>query len=226
MLVTGKHMRNLVASTSIDVSLNGSNIEHVADFKLLGITLDQDLSFNRQIEELCKKLGKRIGLLRHISPYLKRNQRDIYYSMIINPAMLYGSTIWTSCSKENLLKVLRLQKRAARIILDAERTAPSVDLFNTLKWVPCYAESYVNRCALTYKRLNGNTPEYINDLLFRNSDTHNRSTRFRNINLMCLQFKRSTEGGRAFALRATKEWNKFIMVIELSGVQFGLKSYT
>ena len=58
--------------------LNGSNIEHVTDFKLLGITLDQDLSLNRQIEELCKKLAKRIGLLRHISPYLKRNQRDIY----------------------------------------------------------------------------------------------------------------------------------------------------
>ena len=136
---------NLVASTSIDVSLNGSNIKHVADFKLLGIKLDQDLSFNRQIEELCKKLAKRIGLLRHGSPYLKRNQRDIYYSTIIKPVMLYSSTIWTSCSKENLLKVLRLQKRAARIILDAERTAPSVDLFNTLKRVPFYAESYVNR---------------------------------------------------------------------------------
>ena len=49
---------------------------------------------------------------------------------------------------------------------------------------------------------------------------------FCNINLMCPRFKRSTEGGRALALRATKEWNKFIMVIELSGVQFGLKSYT
>ena len=44
MLMTGKRLRNLVASTSIDVSLNGSNIEHVTDFKLLGITLDQDLS--------------------------------------------------------------------------------------------------------------------------------------------------------------------------------------
>ena len=99
--------------------LNGSNIEHVTDFKLLGVTLDQDLSFNRQIEEFCQKLAKCIGLLRHISPYLKRNQRDILYSTIIKPVMLYGSTIWTSCSKKNILKVLRLQKRAARIVLDA-----------------------------------------------------------------------------------------------------------
>ena len=136
MLVTGKRLRNLVASTSIDINLNGSNIEHVTDFKLLMVTLDRDLSFNRQIEELCKKLAKRIGLLLHIRPYLKRNQRDIYYSTIIKPVMLYGSAISTSCSKENLLKVLRLQKRAPRIILDAERTAPSIGLLNTLKWVP------------------------------------------------------------------------------------------
>ena len=58
--------------------------------------------------------------------------------------MLYGSMIWTSCSKVNFLKVLRLQKRAARIILDAERTVPSVGFFNTLKWVPFYDESYVD----------------------------------------------------------------------------------
>ena len=109
MLITGKRLRNLVTSTSIDVSLNGSNIEHVTDFKLLGITLDQDLSFHRQIEKLCKKLAKSIGLLCHISPYLKRNQRAVFYT-IIKPVMLYGSTIWISCSKENLLKVLRLKK--------------------------------------------------------------------------------------------------------------------
>ena len=130
--------------------------------------------------------------------------------------MLYGSTIWTSCSKENLLKVLRLQKRAAGIILDAERTAPSVGLFTTLKWVPFYAESYVNRCSLTCKRLNSNTPEYINDLLIRNSDIHNRSTRFCNINLRCPRFKRSTEGGRKFAVRATKEWNKLSVDLKQS----------
>ena len=29
----------------------------------------------------------------HISPYLKRNQRDIYYSMIIKPVMLHGSRL-------------------------------------------------------------------------------------------------------------------------------------
>ena len=88
-----------------------------------------------------------------------------------------------------------------------EPAASSISLFNTLKWVPFYVESYVNRCTLTYKRLNGNTPEYINDLLIRNSDIDNRSTRFCNLNLSCPRYKRSTEGGRSFTVRAITEWN-------------------
>ena len=110
MLVTGKCLWNLVTSTTIDVNLNGRNIEHVTHFKLLGVMLDHDLSFNHQIEGLCKKLAKLIGFLHRNSPYLKCSQQDIYYSMIIKSVMLYGSMIWTSCSKENHFKVLRLQK--------------------------------------------------------------------------------------------------------------------
>ena len=82
MLVTGNRGRNLVASTTIDFNLNGKDIEHVTDFKFLGVMFRGNVrsrSFiNRQIEELCKKLAKRMRLLRHISPYLKtRSTRHI-----------------------------------------------------------------------------------------------------------------------------------------------------
>ena len=65
MLVTGKRLRNKVAPLSIDVNLNGNSIENVIDFKLLGITLDQNGAFDLQIEESSKKLVKRIALFRH-----------------------------------------------------------------------------------------------------------------------------------------------------------------
>ena len=75
------------------------------------------------------------------SPYLKHSQQDIYYSTIIKPIILYGDMIWTSCNKGNLLKVHVFKN--VRIILDAKRTTPFVALFNSLKWIPFYAESYV-----------------------------------------------------------------------------------
>ena len=50
--------------------------------------------------------------------------------------MLYLSPIWSSCNKELLERVLRMQKRAAGIILDAERTARTLTMFNELNWIP------------------------------------------------------------------------------------------
>ena len=45
-------------------------------------------------------------------------------------------------------------------------------------------------------------------MLKLNSDTHNRSTRFSNLNFNCPRYKNETEGGgRTFTVRSIKEWN-------------------
>ena len=105
-------------------------------------------------------------------------------------------------------KYLKLQKRAARIILDAERLTPSVVYFNNLNWLPFTKKSLIKRYALVYKRVhNYITPSYVISILVGNSEIHNRATRHSNINLMCPKYKRKTEGGRTFTIRTIKDWN-------------------
>ena len=41
-----------------------------------------------------------------------------------------------------------------------------------------------------------------------NSQIHNRSTRFLNLNFHCPVFKKNTEGGQTFSLRTIRNWNK------------------
>ena len=113
-------------------------------------------------------------------------------------------------------RILKLQKRAARIILDADRTTPSITLFNTLNWLPFTRQSQIKRNTLVYKRVNTsvNAPNYIDRLLLRNSDIHQRETRYSNTNLVCPpRFTRKTEGGRTFTARYSIEWNSIDMDI-------------
>ena len=49
--------------------------------------------------------------------------------------MMYGPSVWVSTSVDNLSKVFRLQKRAARVILNADTRPNSVDLFRELNWL-------------------------------------------------------------------------------------------
>ena len=107
----------------------------------------------------------------------------------MKPVMLYLSPIWSSCNKELLERVLRMQKRAARIILDAERTTRTLTMFNELNWIPFFIEAYISRCSIAFKRIEGTTPDYINSILKTNSEIHNRSTRFANLNFHCPVFK-------------------------------------
>ena len=128
LLVTVKCIRRRIhKDTGMLEVTNGytAKIEQVARHKLLGLTIDEDL-YEVHVDELCNKLFKRLGLLRHIGQYLKKNQRIIFFNARFKPLMMYTSSVWISCNKMLLERVLRIQKWAARVILHAPRTSRTV----------------------------------------------------------------------------------------------------
>ena len=59
--------------------------------------------------------------------------------------MDYVSVIWSNCDKHRLDRVLKLQKRAARIVTGADSYAPSIQLFNMLKRRPFFGNAKLNQ---------------------------------------------------------------------------------
>ena len=157
------------------------------------------LSFYCHVENLCKKLTSRIGVLSKITTFLSLKQQLLFYNAIIRPVMSYADVIWPSCDKGSLYRVLKLQRRAARIILYANRLAPSVTLFYRLGWIPFHEQSKIKKRAIFYKRVNGSL--LMNTTI--NNTQHNRSTRYANYNSICPYYKRESERGRSFAVLAT-----------------------
>ena len=175
---------------------------------LLGLEIDNMLSFNLHVEIICKRLSSRIAVLRKIRVFLPLSQRLLYYNAIIRPVVLsYVGVIWWSCDQELLNRVLKLQKRAARVILYADRQASSVALFNKLHWIPFYEQCNIDKCSILYKRIHGTLPSYLDNHLVTNHKHHSRSTWYANFNAICPKYKRETEGERTFAVSASRLWN-------------------
>ena len=130
---------------------------------------------------------------------------------MIRPVLAYVNVVWSSCDKHCLNRVLKLQKRAARIILDADSQASSVKLFNKLKWIPFHEQAKIAKCCIMYKRLQGHVPAYLKTLLKLSSETHSRQTRYANFNVACSIVKRQKEGGRTFTVTACKLWNSLLL---------------
>jgi hypothetical protein len=67
---------------------------------------------------------------------------------------MHGSVVWDSCNINCHQRLLKLQKRAARIILDVDKRTPSIELFNKLNWLPLSKQSLIKRTSITFKRVN------------------------------------------------------------------------
>ena len=163
LTVKGKLLTTKI-NNNPEITCNGSLLTNVMNVKLLGLEIDEELSFSEHITTVCKKVSQRIGLLKKIMNYLPLKQRLLYYNALIRPVINYASVPWTNCDKESLGRVLKLRKRAARVILNASpHLAPSVPLFNRLKWLPFYKDVLISKCINAYKRLQGDVPVYRNE---------------------------------------------------------------
>ena len=215
ILITGKRLPSKI-NYEMALTINGTELELVPSVKLLGLEIDSELSFNSHVEKLCKELSQRIGILKKIRSCLPMTQRLLFYNSMIRSVLHYVSSIWSSCDKENLGRVLKLQKRAARVISDADNQASSVKLFNRLQWLPFYEESKIAKCCVAYKRIKGKVPLYTEGSLILNSQQHNRATRCSNANFICPRFNRMTEGGRSFAVATCQLWTSLSLELRNS----------
>ena len=103
------------------------------------MTLDSHLTWTNHIDNLCLTINSRLTLLRRIKPFLTKDCALRFYNSCIHANIIYCSVTWGNCSKTLLQRILRLQKRAARIILDADYSTPSVLLFSPqLKFIPIF----------------------------------------------------------------------------------------
>jgi hypothetical protein len=207
LLVTGKRMEKKLSDTELKITVSGKEIEQVASQKLLGVKLDKNLDFNEHIDDLCKKVSQRIGVLKQIKRNLPIEERKLYYNAMIKPLVLYGSCVWSSTSSDNIDRIYKLQKRAARVILDADTTVRSASLFSKLQWLPLKKEIMVQKFSLIFKRIIGESPRYIVKLFPRNADLTNRASRHGKHNLVCPRYNRESEGGRTFQISGIKLWN-------------------
>ena len=89
----------------------------------------------------------------------------------------YCSTVWGNCTKENLDRIIKFQKRAARPILDKDINAPSRELFQQLGWF-CFDERIEYRTAvLVYKSLHSFAPGYLSRKCRYKQNSHHASLR-------------------------------------------------
>ena len=156
MTVMTKAKERFTPENNTTLSIDGNQIKQVSQHKLLGLVIDTHLSWNDHVDYIVSKAASRLFLLKKIKPFLPLKERRLFYSSMIMPVLQYGSVIWGDFYVGITERLLKQQKRAARIILDVKKPTdtPSADLFAKLNWLSFDKRIIVRLGTLVYKCLN------------------------------------------------------------------------
>ena len=106
-----------LANANLSVNIDGKELTRVAEYKYLGVILDESLSWNAQVNYLISKVSKRLGILGLTRRSIRMHTAGIIYRSFILPVLDYCDTVWNCCGRINADNIEKLQKRAARIIM-------------------------------------------------------------------------------------------------------------
>ena len=152
--------------------MGDSTIEWVSKSRLLGMTVDEKLSWTPHMVELKKSLAKKLRLLKK-SRFLPRNVRlDLYFKIIL-PSVTYGLVLWGSCCNSDLFQSLeRLHCRAARLIFNLPKDMTSADVLQRAQWqtLSIYYKSAIFICF--HKAYHDRLPDTLIDLILKKRATN------------------------------------------------------
>ena len=84
--------------------------------KLLGITIDKELKFDKHVDKACLKANKKLNFLSRMQSFLSAKKRKVIFNSFIESQFKYCPLIWMFCSRKSNDKINRLHQRSLRIV--------------------------------------------------------------------------------------------------------------
>ena len=97
-------------------------------------------------------------------------------------------------------------------------------MFAELGWQPVYQRLAFNKAIFTYKALNGQTPEYITNLLKPVAETRDRHLRSSSNGTLAVPRSHTSIFDNSFSVSAPKLWNSLPVYLRNSSTLNGFKS--
>ena len=91
-------------------------LEEVLSFKLLGLTICHDLSWQSHISKLASKASRQLGILRRAKSFLGTPELLTTYKAFIRSLMEYCSPLWSGDPASNFARLHAVETKTLQII--------------------------------------------------------------------------------------------------------------
>ena len=194
----------------IEIKIGSFLITNSKEVKLLGVILDNKLSFFPHIVNVCGRALSKIKALMRVRNYLSQKQADLLFHSYIMSPFNYCPLVWIFCSRQanGLLNSTHLKALRARYNDFSSTFEELLDMSNSLT---IHGKNLQLMLCEVYKTVNHLNPEIMWDSF--NIAIANKYSLRRGQNLQ-VPLARTTRATNSFDFRAAMAWNHLAVNIK------------
>ena len=208
MIAAGQKKMRSEETKNLTVTVGGHVIKQSRSAKLLGITINQDLTHsdflygtpeNKKEKGLIRQLSDRLNLISRLKNCPLKTKR-MFISSLFGGKLNYCMAVWGGLTQSQLKPLQALQHRAARLATNLNRFTPKDALLKKCNWLSI--ENLVKKHTLRIMfaiRTNENIP-YLNNFL-------GKRRRSLGSTIPVYDGDQTESYKRSFVPRAIKNWN-------------------
>ena len=182
-------------------SIHSSDISETTYAKYLGVTISNNLSWNRHINNICGKANSTINFLHRNFKSCSPKVKDRLYCTYVRPALEYCSSVWDPHTKLNINKLEGVQRRAARFVnKNFSRETRVTPMLQDLNWVPLSERRARAKTTLMFKAINNLVHIPTDHLSFAQACTRQNSNFF-------IPFCKTDPYRHSFYMNSIRLWN-------------------
>ena len=117
-MLLGTRQKLRSPSAAFCVHTDNGTVSSVDTHKLLGLYVDNCLTWSVHVTKLCSKLRSRLYLFHQVKRLMPIRAGKLYFSGMVQPLIDNGCMIWGRCGHVMLLNVHNMMKQYARVILN------------------------------------------------------------------------------------------------------------
>ena len=181
------------------------NVAFSSSVKLLGVTLDEDLTLDRHVTEIIRGCSYHTRALRHIRPLIDLPTARMVAQGVVTSRLDYCNGLLYGTSTRNIDRLQVAQNTLARAVCQASWSSSATDLRRSLHWLPVKQRIDYKLAVVTFKAQSTGVPAYLASLVDNYVPT--RTLRSADQFLLCSPIVKLVCSRKAFSVNAPLVFN-------------------
>ena len=198
------------------IQLGDQKITPAIEVRNLGVKINNTLTVESHVNDLCKSLLLTLRLIAKVRFYLNSNDAKTVVCALFTSRLDYGNSLLIGAPKYQLNRLQMLQNWAARIVSGECKFSHITPTLQSLHWLPVADRVTFKVCTLVFRVISGTAPDYLKDLI----TVYNPQSRLRSSQQGTLLVKPAVKtksyGERRFSIAGPALWNELPMNIRTS----------